>query len=435
MNGGKLCENCRCETADFFCSCSDPETVLCELCLGTHAFKSALRKHHILNISLLYHYKNPRFLTRLEAFPHVREGAINCIEQVDRAIEELTERVKELQAGLSVLCTEKVKELLEIKDCLTRDISIALEEVEKTLAEEEPLLLSQYGPLFRECTEKSAPLQLFTYSIETYPPQTLLCVNSRLPTAQELSFVPRLAGVFKNEAFIYEVKSQIITRHALTVNFGSGGSFVELDRNRLLCVGASPASSAVYTLDLTTFELSRVSSLSIPRCAAGVAKLNSQIHVFGGVDGTETGLRACAKLDLTDKRWTGIGNMAHPRAYFTPCHFRSLFYLITSWKCPPIETFCIETETFTVLSVSLPPQLAGASVAFIANEELCVLTEKKLMARWKVNTGGKFRVSYTDTVLWSNQQPLLVGSLALIVYCGCVWQFSLESYSFIKTVK
>lgn len=68
----------------------------------------------------------------------MREEGNNCIGQVEKAIVELTEKMKELQEGLTAVYNEKVIELLEIKDYLARSIPVALEEVERTLAEEDP---------------------------------------------------------------------------------------------------------------------------------------------------------------------------------------------------------------------------------------------------------------------------------------------------------
>ena len=156
--------------------------------------------------------------------------------------------------------------------------------------------------------------------------------------------------------------------------------------------------------------------------------------MFGGVH-TEY-LRSCEKMDL-GKVWTGLGSMTHPKGMFTPCLLHSLFYLISCWECSnrTVETFNPETQVFTVLSVVLPPSsLDTASVAFVVGEELCVLTDNKLMLRWKVGAEREFRISNTGEVLWSSQQPLIVGSIVLIACCGGVNQFSLDTYSSIKRI-
>lgn len=169
---------------------------------------------------------------------------------------ELTEKMKELQEGLTAVYNEKVKELLEIKDYLARSIPVALEEVERTLAEEDPLLISQFGPLLREYTEKPGLHQLFTYKVEASSSFNLLRVQTKLPDNYALNPAPRYAGVFKDQAFTYSVNFESISSSRISVNFGEGGSYVELDRNRLLCVGAGPASSCVNVLNLSTFLLS-----------------------------------------------------------------------------------------------------------------------------------------------------------------------------------
>ena len=237
-----------------------------------------------------------------------------------------------------------------------------------------------------------------------------------------------VAGVFEKKVFLYEIQSQQLFTHTLSADFGIGGSYVEADRNTLLCVGANPPSSAVHSLDLSSFQLSPLLSLSTPRAGTGLAKVKTHFYAFGG-EGKET-LSSCEKLQVSDQCWTQISNMHHPRAYFTPCSQGSLLYLASADGHKTVETFNAETETFAVLSVSLPPELHYAwSVAFFAGEELCLLTNAKQMVRWKI--ASEFSLSASNNYSWSTQQPLLVNSLVLIVCLGGVQRFSLETYSFL----
>ena len=97
-----------------------------------------------------------------------------------------------------------------------------------------------------------------------------------------------------------------------------------------------------------------------------------------------------------------------------------------------METFNAATEHFTVLPVSLPPQLQlAASVAFIASGELCLLTNGKQLGRWRIETERKFRLSYTSQGSHSTQQPVIVDSLVFIANTGEVQKLSLETYSFL----
>ena len=77
-----------------------------------------------------------------------------------------------------------------------------------------------------------------------------------------------------------------------------------------------------------------------------------------------------------------------------------------------------------------------ASVSFVANGELCVLTRRKQLGRWRIESEGEFRLFQTERECWSSQPPLIVNSLVLIANNslgrpGVVEKFSLESYAFI----
>lgn len=433
MAENRLCSCCAVKIAEFFCTCTDPETFLCDEHQLKHTRTSA-GGHTIWPLSQLPHYKNPGYLLRLKAFPRVREEATGCVWQVEKAIAELTASVDEMKAALSAFCVEKVRELQEIKANLQRDISLALEETERTLTENEPLLSTRYGPLLRDRTEKAAPLQLFSFTLETRPAHTFLSVTSKLTNPQDLLLPAKFAGVFNNRAFLYDIDTQEFTRCTLSINFGGSGSYVQLDKNRLLCVGAKNASDSVYVLELPSFQLNALPSLCIARKNAGLGKVEEHVYVFGGDNG-KVCLRSCEKMQISSQRWTEMSSMTYTRSAFTPCHFCSLIYLVGATdKIRAVETFDPVTEIFAVLPVSLPLQLSlnQCSVAFVFNEKLCLLTQGKQMACWKINTETEFRLSSTEKVIWSNQQPLIVGSMALIAHGGGVKLFSLETYSEVR---
>jgi len=428
----RLCGDCRLKDAEFFCSCTEPEATLCASCLPSHTRKLSRKGHQSWSLCFLHLYKNPHYVERANAFTSVHAAVLSSLEEVDRAIAEFSAKVREVQAQLTTLCTEKVRQLQKLRAELARDLPIALEEVQETLGEEQPRLNSLYACLIRNCIEQATSLQLFTYSVTSGSMQAFLDLGFHIATLEDIR-PARFAGVHANEAFLYDVKSQQVTRRTLPLNFGLGGSYVELDRNRLLCLGADSPSSAVYSLDLLSFQLSALPGLLAPVRYPGVAKMRSHIYLFGGNDG-QVALRTCAKMSLADQIWTGIRSMVHPRAGFTPCLFRSLLYLVSAAKAAEktIETFNSESEIFTVLSISLPPLLKTgmASVAFIANGELCLLTDAQQMARWIIDTKQEFRLSNTVRC-WSGQQPLVVGKQVLIAHCGEVRRIDLETYSFL----
>ena len=127
--------------------------------------------------------------------------------------------------------------------------------------------------------------------------------------------------------------------------------------------------------------------------------------------------------------------MHYPRSSFTPCVFKALLYLASTWAKDhrAVESFSPHTETFTILPVSLPAelQLDCASVAFVSGGELLVLTEKRQMARWKIGNKGSFRVSATDRGCWSHHPPLIVGAEVYIAKGWKVEKWSLETDRFV----
>jgi len=58
------------------------------------------------------------------------------------------------------------------------DVEASLEEVERTLAEEQPLLASRFGTVFRGLAEHFQPLRLFPYSLKTSSSQAVVTLNS-----------------------------------------------------------------------------------------------------------------------------------------------------------------------------------------------------------------------------------------------------------------
>lgn len=237
------------------------------------------------------------------------------------------------------------------------------------------------------------------------------------------------AAFYCDAVELYDISSRQSTKHSLSVDFGMGGSFISLDRNTWLCIGARPPTTSVYSFDLFSLQLTSLPSLHTTREGAGLSMYADFVYVFGGWSGT-TRLASCEKYNLRNMQWFPLGNMRYSRGYFTPCTYLELIYLVCPYR--PVESFNPMTEIFVELSVSMPAQsLRHGSVAFVTNGELCLLTENKELARWKVESEGGFRISSMDRECWGSQAPLIVNSQVLIACKGQVEKFSLETYSFI----
>jgi len=255
-----------------------------------------------------------------------------------------------------------------------------------------------------------------------------------LPKPQS-SLSPPSSDLFASIAFsklqLYNLHSHQTTKHPLPVNWTGGESYLPLNEQTLMCLGGDPASTNVYELSLCFLQIAPFPGLSVPRRNAGVVSSRNWVYVFGGDPPV---YRDCEKLGLGKRQWVRIGGMKYGRSCFTPCAFQALIYLPCPYTTPIIETFNPETESFSCLPIQLPPQMTlhCASVAFIANSELCILTNGQQMALWKVEIEGEFRLFGTNRGCCSSQVPLVVGSVVFIACFGRVERFSLENYAFIQ---
>jgi len=310
--------------------------------------------------------------------------------------------------------------------------------VEQTLEAEHPQLNSKYGYAFRHLLENVQSFSLFSFKIETkptptvstriYSPEEIVAQDER-PAVPDDNLRSKFAAVFGKTVELYDLQTGESVKQTISVDFGKGGSYIELNRNTLLGVGASLNFREVHSLDLPSLVFTPLPQLRYPRLGAGLAKVAHFVYAFGGSNDSGV-LSSCEKFHIDNRQWLTVQNMHYPRSYFTPCLFRSAVYL-ASGTTSTMEVFRPETEEFTDLVVTLPPQFEvdSYSMAFVASGELCLLTTKQLV-RWRVDSTS-VRVCATNKKCWSTQPPLVIGSQVLIAYWGSVHKFSLESYTYI----
>ena len=422
------CAACSAQPAAVFCTCLVPEVCLCSECFATHSLGDS-QQHKHFPIATLQLHRNSLHSARVTAFETLREQTLHYDSEIDKAIAALKEQVQQVIENLKILCGQKVAELTALKAKIQREVAEGLEEVEATLNQDQPQLATEFGRNLRESIEKTLDLAVFSYSIKTQPVECIVSLQYRLSGLALQEYFP---SVHNSTLTLYHLATRKTSQHSLSVNFRDGGGYAMLDSCHLLCVGSYPYSAAVHSLDLTTVTMTQLAPLPAPRGYAGVAKLGSFAYVFGGRERFNVSMHSCWKLNLGEEQWQSVGNMTYPRSSFNPCVFRSLVYLVGAViGNKGVELFSPQTETFTVLSLSLPLEVKATSVVFIAKNELCVLTTNRRMARWKIDEEENFRLSVTDKPCWSSQQPLVVNSKALIAAKGGVVQFNLVTYTFI----
>ena len=430
--------------AQMFCPCTTPETFLCENCVIKHLSEKPGLQHSPKPLAEFTYYTIPHYYEhfdkRMRNLHRIKDETRTNVLKFDDVIEEFTQKIQGFVTDLTTYAEKVVKELKEMKGKMERDTEIALEEVEKTLREENPELNSEYGPLLRKLVETSSSLELFTCTVLSTPvpaQNSLISLETHLASMQDLK--PVFASVYGKNAILYDVESQTVTTHPLTMDFGWGGSYQQVNSNSLLCVGADPASTAVFDLDLTFFQLTPLPCLNTPRKGTGIVKVGPYIYVFGGKNAYDEHLRSSEKMHLLDKHWSPVrSQMTYPRSWFTPCLHHSLIYLLCALKITSrtVEVFSTIEETFTLLPIQLPMEMSigtfTGSVAFIVEDELCLLTDKKQIIRWKVGGEDLIRCGYSGKGTWSTQQPLRCGENIMIAYNGTVQVFNLNTFSFAK---
>lgn len=90
-------------------------------------------------------------------------------------------------------------------------------------------------------------------------------------------------------------------------------------------------------------------------------------------------------------RWSRLGDMSYSRRLYSVLLPRP-HYLAATWAMyhEAVESFCPDTEVFTLLPISLPTQLELRCLSlFFANGELFLLTEAKQVARWVIGPGSQ----------------------------------------------
>lgn len=421
------------------CLCTDPETILCSRCIYNHNEKSPGTVHQPLRLQQLPYRGIPgyfeRLHTRMGNIAKIREQAVDNIRDVDRAIENYSSHIEATIWELMTKARRVIGELNDVKEELSREINAGLAEMERTLEEDQPVLITQYGPMLRSLTEKPQPFRLFRFDFQIdAPPQTSSSGAGLLTQRTMESNREILVVIYENVAELHNLKTPKTERHELAMNFREGGSFVELG-SYVLCFGNSPASNQVYSLELDSFKLTPRTPLNIARKAPGLAKASGFIYVFGGKSSSDGTLSECERWSIQDQvQGVILNSMYHPRAFFTPCSFRSLIYLASADAHRAVETFNLKTEAFALLPISLPAELITGkySVGFIAQGELVIITSGSQVVRWEVGSEKLMTLETTNRSCWSGQVPVVLEHQVLIACEGRVEKFNLETFSFAK---
>lgn len=464
--GNRICQICQRREAAYYCTCLNPPMLFCLKCCSRHHAKHPLTIHNDIPIAALSHYRNPEdYLKKYETLKKGEAELRRNLQQMDQFVSEFEDSIQKCINDLTEYGCQRLQLLQTEKAQFCTKIEAAVQEATNCLNQGTAPVSGLAQAMWFLPSER---LKVFRYSVAT-PDLQIICdtwisyQNNLQSVCEELSQRPVqlpeeekqsliasnpqdmlnielqtdvFAHVSRTKVEILNLSSGQSIYHTIKIDFGRGGSYIQVDSQTLFCLGAKPVSASVYSLDLPSMKFTVLDSLLTPRDAAGVAKANNTVYVFGGRSSPVEVIQSCEKYGLRDRMWWALGNMHEARFSFTPCIFKTLIYLPFSPHSLSIETFSPATETFTDLSLFFPPGLKeNSSVSFVVNGELCILTSGKQMARWRIETDTIVRLFSTDRECWSSQPPLIVGSL---IFIGNnynlrerVEKFSIISYTFV----
>ena len=298
-----------------------------QLC-GPHNIKRGGRPHTTWPIDQLPYYKVPgyaeRVQARLEQFPLVRTQALEQVTLVDKAIEELTEAIENVIGELLQYRNKTIGELRTLRTELDRETETALEEVERTLVEDQPQLTSRLGSMFRGMAEHLQPLELFSYRLSTASALTVVTFTSQLHLSQVEVEVEasRLASVTESSLRFFDFQNKAWKRPLQLnphIQADSNSRWVALENGSVFICGGYGLNTA-YIVGDGWVEQGRMCEA---RYNHGVLVYsNHTVYVFGGA-----GLSSCEKYSLQRHTWTLLQSMEQARQCFNPCLFNGSIYL------------------------------------------------------------------------------------------------------------
>lgn len=227
-------------------------------------------------------------------------------EAIDRAIAQYTaqidQEVHKLQQRIDQLITQKertvrdlrvqseaqIGKLTEIKSDLEREVQAALEEIERTLIEDSPQLVSYYSPVLRELTKTSQFFRLFSFHIQTssQPTVTIKTHFSQDIHAVELAHItPRSIRFFNCQTSTWGPQIRLDAQ----IQVDHRSQWVILKDGRLFCSGELGVylANSSGRLKKVAYLLGRDGTVAqLPdmitgRCEHGIIQVGD-LYVFGG---------------------------------------------------------------------------------------------------------------------------------------------------------
>lgn len=322
----------------------------------------------------------PGFYERLgdrSGYVKAKNALLSNLVYIDNCIEQVEIEVEKVKAAAQSYKEKTIADLLALRTTLEKDINIAVEEVERTLQDDIPLLETDLSVRLRECRQDIGLLKLLTWEASSAQVLTALQQLCHYQLQPVLSAV-RLPGLQGKSLRVYNLDKKTTQTFTLNRTFKIGVRMCISGADTALILGGNPRSAEVSIIKLTTGETREMDSMHLPRTGPGVVKGHAFLYVFGG-----EGLQACEKFGLKTKKWTLLPDMETVKWAFCPCLYLEEVYLADSNV--PIEVFSIATDTFKTLPLVLS-ELTGCLTTVLHSDQLLLLSTHNQVAHWQVSS-------------------------------------------------
>jgi hypothetical protein len=203
---------------------------------------------------------------------------------------------------------------------------------------------------------------------------------------------------------LYDIQSHSI-RSASIARSLMNWSFCHISELRVLCLGYGSRKDNVYSLHLSSLELTLLRSMSKGRLSPGVGKVGRWAYAFGGSTGmTVPCSSSCERFNYQANVWQQLPNMPTAKARFQPC--AALFQIYLCYPTSNIEIFDTHTDTFSQLNIRFQTYTSG-SLSFLVGDTVNILTTEKCLIRWRI--GGE---------TWSEEEVKMDSGLLALSKCA-----------------
>lgn len=159
-------------------------------------------------------------------------------------------------------------------------------------------------------------------------------------------------------------------------------------------MGGRPATDETWVIRSTAVQTAP--RMRERREAPGACVIAGDIYLFGGIYWKDR-LFSCEKYSIKTKEWGNIGKMQTGRAYFTPCPYEGLVYLLDLvWKKTCLEVFSPSTGLFSSTNVTITG-LSNHSLCAVIDDELLIFSVDGDFARYSLPISSESPFSLTSS--------------------------------------